>query len=425
MTMMKQNKQQQHQPTNLSKEELEQKSPKSSLEKQQHHYRYKWPTLLSTDNPSFGWYIGSHFVIPIVGLFSKFWMNIVNKSTVYNANVFNETLNRNYLALISSSSQKSKLPRRRPLITYCNHTSCMDDPLIWGSLMPFNWLLNSNRLRWTSAAAEICFNSPIYTTFFALGKTFPMIRGDGIYQPAMNYASKLMRDGEWLHFFPEGKVIPRPENADPKLLNFTLVDGKYDQSQQQQLVNNDDKTSLSDNQQQQYSLKWGMARLIIEHVLSEGKDQDDEYHQIKPLEGFSSISDLPPSSSKSNQSDETLPEVDVLPMYHFGMDDVLPTKKPYIPRIFCRVTFLVRPEGPIRIDRNFLMKLFSQNDDDESQSTSTLTTKSSSLTTSQSSSTTIELSLTEKRIRLMKFLEKELNILAAKTKALHFNPKSS
>ncbi|KAH9424514.1 hypothetical protein DERP_004699 [Dermatophagoides pteronyssinus] len=301
----------------------------------------------------------------------------------------------------------------------------MDDPLIWGSLMPFNWLLNSNRLRWTSAAAEICFNSPIYTTFFALGKTFPMIRGDGIYQPAMNYASKLMRDGEWLHFFPEGKVIPRPENADPKLLNFTLVDGKYDQSQQQQLVNNDDKTSLSDNQQQQYSLKWGMARLIIEHVLSEGKDQDDEYHQIKPLEGFSSISDLPPSSSKSNQSDETLPEVDVLPMYHFGMDDVLPTKKPYIPRIFCRVTFLVRPEGPIRIDRNFLMKLFSQNDDDESQSTSTLTTKSSSLTTSQSSSTTIELSLTEKRIRLMKFLEKELNILAAKTKALHFNPKSS
>nr|XP_027201790.1 tafazzin-like isoform X2 [Dermatophagoides pteronyssinus] len=401
MTMMKQNKQQ-YQPTNLSKEELEQKSPKSSLEKQQHHYRYKWPTLLSTDNPSFGWYIGSHFIIPIVGLFSKFWMNIVNKSTVYNANVFNETLNRNYLALISSSSQKSKLPRR-PLITYCNHTSCMDDPLIWGSLMPFNWLLNSNRLRWTSAAAEICFNSPIYTTFFALGKTFPMIRGDGIYQPAMNYASKLMRDGEWLHFFPEGKVIPRPENADPKLLNFTLVDGKYDQSQQQQLVNNDDKTSLSDKQQQ-YSLKWGMARLIIEHVLSEGKDQDDEYHQIKPLEEFSSISDLPPSSSKSNQSDETLPEVDVLPMYHFGMDDVLPTKKPYIPRIFCRVTFLVRPEGPIRIDRNFLMKLFSQNDDDESQSTSTLT---------------------EKRIRLMKFLEKELNILAAKTKALHFNPKSS
>ena len=108
-------------------------------------------------------------------------MNIVNKSTVYNANVFNETLNRNYLALISSSSSsssKTKLPRR-PLITYCNHTSCMDDPLIWGSLMPFNWLLNSNRIRWTSAAAEICFISPIYTTFFALGKTFPMIRGDG------------------------------------------------------------------------------------------------------------------------------------------------------------------------------------------------------------------------------------------------------
>lgn len=150
----------------------------SNLSKQQPLTRYKWPSLLSSDisNPSLSWIIGSRFVIPAVGLFSKFWMNVVNKSTVYNGNILNETLNRNYHALFSLYQS---IPRR-PLITYCNHTSCMDDPLIWGSLMPFNWLLNSNRLRWTSAAAEICFDSPIYTTFFALGKTFPMIRGEGI-----------------------------------------------------------------------------------------------------------------------------------------------------------------------------------------------------------------------------------------------------
>ncbi|XP_046911329.1 tafazzin, phospholipid-lysophospholipid transacylase [Dermatophagoides farinae] len=367
------------------------------LEKQQQLIRYKWPSLLCPDvtNPTLSWIIGSRFVVPAVGLFSKFWMNVVNKSTVYNANIFYETLNRNYLALFSSH----KSITRRPLITYCNHTSCMDDPLIWGSLMPFNWLLNSNRLRWTSAAAEICFNSPIYTTFFALGKTFPMIRGEGIYQPAMNYASRLMRNGNWIHFFPEGKVVPRPENADPRLVNFNLDEYNGDSAQ---LVN----TTSSDNQ---YSLKWGMARLIIEHVLSEGKDNDNEYCQIKPNQ-CSSMQDLPPEHLESNRPNKTLPEVDVLPMYHFGMDDVLPTKKPYIPRISCRVTFLVRPEGPIRIDRNFLTKLFSQ--DDENQ-----LTKSSS----SSSSSSIDLSLTEKRIRLMKFLEKELNILAAKTRALHFH----
>lgn len=162
-----------------------------------------------------------------------------------------------------------------------------------------------------------------------------------------------------------------------------------------------------------YSLKWGMAKMIIEHVLGEGKQQDTEYgHIVHP--SSPTVIDLDEDSGTvtSRSFDGTksvLPEVDILPIYHVGMDDVLPTKEPYIPRVLQKVTFLVRPEGPIRIDRNFLMKLFSN----ESSDSATFTSPPSSISSS------IELSLTEKRIRLMTFLEEELNRLGEQAQWLH------
>lgn len=179
---------------------------KSALEL--HHI--KWPTLLpfhssNVANPSIRWRLGSRLVVPGVGLFSKFWMTVANTSTVHNATVFHNALDVNYrsnkqsmlttpqdvlptatdsLISVAAESRESECTSatpngRRPLITYSNHASCLDDPLMWGALIPFKWQFNSDRHRWSAAAAEVCFSKPWHSIFFSLGKTFPIIRGDG------------------------------------------------------------------------------------------------------------------------------------------------------------------------------------------------------------------------------------------------------
>ena len=228
----------------------------------------------------------------------------------------------------------------------------------------------------------------------------------GIYQPAMDYAYKLMKSGQWLHFFPQGKVIPRPQYSDPQLLKF-----KFDENGQP--INDNRRLDQCDQPNENYTLKWGMARLIIEYVLGEGKQQDAEYKKFKGEDCFDNSLDTSNQARcdinfDSDQSN-TLPEVDVLPIYHLGMDEVLPTKHPYVPRMFTRVTFLVRPEGPIRIDRQFLLRLFSQ---DEPAS-------GNGCTSMVRSAKEFELSLSEKRIRLMKFFEQELDKLAKKAHFIH------
>ena len=290
-----------------------------------------WPILLERKNPIKNaktvWRIGSRFVVPAVGIFSKIWTDFMNKSNIYNHHVFLDTLSKHY------NAAKNK---KKPLITISNHSSCMDDPLIWGSLIPFKWHLNSNRLRWSAAAQEICFSKGWHSAFFSLGRTFPIVRGKGIYQPAMDYATELLKEGSWIHFFPQGKVVVKPEKQ----------------------LSNCDQTVKYSNDKKSYELKWGVARLIIDHVFGE---------------------------NNSN-------EIDILPFYHIGMETVLPSKKPYIPRINQTITYYIRDEGPIHINKQFLLDLI--NDFNHSSSKT-------------------------KRIKLMQFIENEMNLLKEKCLSCH------
>lgn len=259
-----------------------------------------WPKLLPKPcksspqshlpRPPFIWKVASSLVVPSVALCAKIWLTYFNRTYVENYQVFLKTLDEHY--------KSRNKPTNYPLITICNHHSCLDDPGLWGALFPWKWIHCANRYRWTGAAADICFTKKVYTLFFTLGKTFPVIRGGGIDQDAMYFAQGLINQNALVHFFPQGRVV---EDWTDKFTNC-LRD--------------------QDNEDKSYSLRWGLAKLIIDSVSSYGKT------------------------------------ITLLPFYHTGMSDALPNTKPYIPRIGNLITISFDVKGPLVIDLPFLEKLF-------------------------------------------------------------------
>ncbi|XP_010537712.1 PREDICTED: N-acylphosphatidylethanolamine synthase isoform X2 [Tarenaya hassleriana] len=85
-------------------------------------------------------------------------------------------------------------------------SSLLDDPVMWGAFKgsPF---FDPDFARWVLAAEDICFKNPVYSYIFRIGKCIPITRGGGIFQEHMNEALERLKDGAWLHTFPEGKVF--------------------------------------------------------------------------------------------------------------------------------------------------------------------------------------------------------------------------
>ncbi|KAL1915271.1 uncharacterized protein VTP21DRAFT_7547 [Calcarisporiella thermophila] len=180
---------------------------------------------------NWAWNVGSVGIIFTVGMACKLFLKWCTTTTLYGHEAFFDIL--------------MDPNRKRPLVTVSNHTSVLDDPLLWG-ILPCRAFWNLHHMRWTLGAQDICFTNPIFSTFFALGQTIPTIRGNGILQPAMNFALEKLGEGKWVHIYPEGKV------------NQTLERIRY---------------------------KWGVGRLIMESEIPpivipmwhEGMDQ------VKPL----------------------------------------------------------------------------------------------------------------------------------------------
>lgn len=149
---------------------------------------------------------------------------------------------------------------KQPLLTISNHYSCFDDPAIWGCLSVRN-VCSSKRIRWSMAAHDICFTNKIHSLFFMLGKCIPVVRGEGVYQPAVDLCIQKIKDGDWVHVFPEGRV-------------------------------NMDKEHMR--------LKWGVGRILFES------------YPIAPI---------------------------IVPIWHEGMDCLLPNYPPYYFRFNSKLTF--------------------------------------------------------------------------------------
>lgn len=327
----------------------------------------QWPYLLPRERGgkktfvwnSFVWRSGSFLVVPSVAACAKMWLNWFNRSYIQHHEVFIKTVDEHYKK------------RSQCLITISNHHSCLDDPGLWGALFPWRWIFNSHRHRWSAAAHDVCFTKPIHSLFFSLGKTFPVIRGKGIHQLALDYALDLMKRNQFLHVFPQGRVV---DDYHDHGLVFGSKDGKFD-SRDEKFGSRDEKFDSRDERvrrakqlslrdgdfQKEYELKWGLAHLIIEYLSSTPAGTD----------------------------------LLILPFYHLGMQNVLPNDKPYVPRRGNKVFISVREEGPIIFNRDFLRQVCYENRHD--------------------------LTVEQKRHMIMSFIELEMKLV--KLKALEFRAK--
>ena len=90
--------------------------------------------------------------------------------------------------------------RERGLLTFSNHVSLFDDPLLTSCMSGSEW----SGVRWIAADALNFFGSPLRALVFNAGKCVPIVRGAGVDQPGMKFLAERLDAGDWVHIFPEG-----------------------------------------------------------------------------------------------------------------------------------------------------------------------------------------------------------------------------
>ena len=96
---------------------------------------------------------------------------------------------------------------KRGVLSFSNHVSLFDDPLITSGLGRTRY----SEARWIPADHKNFFGSTAMGTLFGSGKCVPIIRGAGLEQPGLAFLVERLREGAWVHIFPEGGRTRDPE----------------------------------------------------------------------------------------------------------------------------------------------------------------------------------------------------------------------
>ncbi|KAA1133091.1 hypothetical protein PGTUg99_013069 [Puccinia graminis f. sp. tritici] len=190
------------------------------------------------------------------------------------------------LPILLEILERARHGRKPGLITISNHISTLDDPMVWG-IMPFSTYFDTSKVRWTLGAADILFTNRYIAPLFQNGQVIKTVRGDGIYQPALDLAIEKLDNSQWVHVFPEGKV--NQPNVDRSVFSRELL-----------------------------RFKWGISRLVLEskhepiilpiwltgfdQVMPEGRPSP--YNMIPRLNQSLSIKISPPINDLRSYSDQ-------------------------------------------------------------------------------------------------------------------------
>ncbi len=88
----------------------------------------------------------------------------------------------------------------RGLLTFSNHASMFDDPLLTANFAPSGY----DEMRWVASDALNFFGSGWKAWIFTAGKCVPVVRGGGVGQDGFQFLSDRLAAGAWIHIFPEG-----------------------------------------------------------------------------------------------------------------------------------------------------------------------------------------------------------------------------
>ena len=95
------------------------------------------------------------------------------------------------------------------VLTFSNHVSLFDDPLLTSCLSRSEW----SQLRWITADALNFYGTSLKAAVFNAGKCVPIVRGAGVQQPGMAFLVERLRIGDWVHIFPEGGRSRRADQS--------------------------------------------------------------------------------------------------------------------------------------------------------------------------------------------------------------------
>lgn len=88
----------------------------------------------------------------------------------------------------------------RGILSFSNHVSLFDDPLLISSL----GITDFKKVRWIAADHINFFGNRLKGLIYSGGKCVPIIRGGGLKQPGFDFLIDRLKQGDWVHIFPEG-----------------------------------------------------------------------------------------------------------------------------------------------------------------------------------------------------------------------------